>query len=47
MSLYVVPVIYTPLMSQPLSVCASEYPHLKALQLADGGDAIQAPRLTY
>lgn len=32
-------------MSQPLSVCASEYPHLKALQLADDSDGSSGPEV--
>ena len=37
-SLYVVPAICEPLVSQPVSVCVSEYLHLRALQLADDSD---------
>lgn len=35
LSLFVVPVICDPLVSQPISVCASQYPHLASLDLAD------------
>ena len=38
LSLYVVPVICEPLVSQPISACANEYQHLAALDLADYSD---------
>ena len=35
LSLYVVPTIYEPLVSQPISACARENQHLASLDLAD------------
>ena len=38
MSLYVVPMICDPLVSQLISFCVSEYPHIASLDLADNSD---------
>ena len=38
LSLYVVPMICEPLVSQSISVCVSEYPHIASLDLADESD---------
>ena len=38
LSLYVVPMICEPLISQPIAACVSECPHLASLELADSAD---------